>query len=150
LTTREICRRLDALEAAAARMLDPDDFEPLKWLTCRELQRLEHAYEAGGGLAEAMWPDMHRRALSRAMLDVNMDALQRREDGGKLLLAFDDPERPGEKRFVNAIEDAAMPDRWHLDVGVVRWWPDLPAELGAAEVERPAVDSWRPGAARAR
>jgi hypothetical protein len=142
VTTREIGRRLAELEAAAEKLLAKSESNPLKWLTLRELERLEHAMEAGGGLAEAMWADLRRRVLSRALLNTDMVGLDRQEAEGRLVLRIDHPERPDDplaKLYIDATEDLVERGRWYLDAWYVQQWPSLPAELSAAEVERLAV-----------
>jgi hypothetical protein len=147
-SSRTADRRLAALEAAAGRLLDrtPGEFNPLRWLTVGELARVERWLEAAGDGA-TLPDDFTRRALGRALLNVDMIDLDRRERASGVLLRFDHPDRPGDRMstlYIAATEDPLEPGRWHLEDWYLRRWPSLPAELTTAEVDRLSVGPWPP------
>jgi hypothetical protein len=151
--TGTFSRRLAKLEALAVRLLPspPGDFEPLRWLSSGELDRLQlRLEEAGEAGAADLWSQLHRRAVARALLNTDAAALDEQERRTCQLLRIDHPDRPADpiaKLYIAATEDLVERGRWHLDDWYVRRWPSLPATLTTAELALYDPRPWPPGVA---
>jgi hypothetical protein len=148
MTGAAVERRLAALEGEARRLLpkaDPDD--PLAWmrhLSSAELDRLafvaEQMVEPGliDAALEALWGELYRRAIGRALLGVDHVALDPQERQGQVIVRVGD-------QIVTYRRDLVDPDRWHLDVC---YWQrsGLPREMSTAELEHYRPSPWPPRA----
>jgi hypothetical protein len=118
MTPAGITKRVAAIEAAAMRLLpqpEPELSSPAwvcRWLSGNELDRLGFAVEraeAGeAGDDSDLWADLHRRAVGRALLNVDVAELNRQEQAGRMLLTFDHPDHPGDRLrvlYVDYVED---------------------------------------------
>jgi hypothetical protein len=152
--TSATARRLAELEAAAARLLPPAEtakFDPLRWLTSAELERLELALEAlPEGATFALPDDLRRRAIGRAVIGADVAELDRVEDATRQLLRLPNPARPDDPLAVTyvSVRRDLLDGRWRLDACYRRQHPELPAEFDAAEVERWSTGPWPPSVAR--
>jgi hypothetical protein len=158
MTPAGITKRMALIEQAAMRLLprpEPDVDSP-RWvcgrLTGNELDRLAHVAEraesgeAVEGLPE-LWADLRKRALARALLDVDMAKLDEQERAGRMLLTFDHPDHPGDRLrviYVDYTEDLVERGVWHISGGYRAQHPELPAELTAAELALRAPRPWPP------
>jgi hypothetical protein len=150
-------RRVAALESAARRLLpqpEPELSSPawvVRWLSRGELGRLEHAIEQQDDEdGEDLWADLHRRALARALLNVDMAKIDEQERATEQLLTFPNPARPDDRTatlYVTYHRDLVAPDRWHMDVAYRAQHPELPAELATAELALHQPRPWPPGVA---
>jgi hypothetical protein len=137
-TTTE--RRLAELEAAARRLLPKSDppFEKGGWLaflTCSELDRLETLMrqQAEAGLAVADVPeDLYRRALGRAVMGADMEALYRAERDSTRTVHIP---HPGGTAIADYIEDQTVRGSWHIAPGYAQTYQDLPRTMSQAEIE---------------
>jgi hypothetical protein len=143
MTLRDSDRRLVQLEAAARRLLPPapEPFDPvgwIGWLTNAELDDLALYVEQQGDVPEIDVPaDLYRRALGRAVMGVEMDALREQERAGRRLLRLPHPDRPDDAMavlYVPVTRDLVDPDVWRVDGWYVRTH-GLPATMTTAEVE---------------
>jgi hypothetical protein len=126
-------RQLDALEARAKgllnemqRRLPSSEFDPdnpgsvTRFLTDGELWRLEvaameaDATDSQASLMEA-WEDAQRRALTRALNHVNIEAAQSQENASKRWVKVPRLNDANDLRLVDVVMDLIVPDLWHVN-----------------------------------
>jgi hypothetical protein len=150
-------RRVAAIETAAMRLLpepEPAELSPAwvcRWLSGNELDRLAFMVEraeAGEAIEDPeLWTGFCRRALARALLNVDMAKVDEQERATEQLLSFRNPARPDDLTstlYVTYYRDLVAPDVWHLDIAYRAQHPDLPATLSSAELQLHAPRPWLP------
>jgi hypothetical protein len=156
MTPAAAAKRLAELEAEAHTLLPKTSppFEEggwLKWLTCAELDRLglllARQDEAGEAVA-AVPEHLYRRALGRAVMDVDMAQIDAQEAASGVLVGMQNPDRPGNPLsvlYAAYTPDAVDRDQWHLDAAYAAQSEGrLPLVLSTAQIEQLEPRPWPP------